>query len=206
MQPPPVIDATHLAPTNTFSRQLGFWSIHCGLTSLPSFCIALTQFNSAAAILAMLCGIATFILGYSFLTSRSFYGKIHIGLMGRSIKLGARIRMIVSLASLPLLIPIIDWNAKSGDPPESLMFVPDFWFGFIAMIIVNILYSLTGTNVFARGMNNPGDLSFLPTYLITMTEGILISISLVFIAFITLIILNFRKNRRQLPSQHFPQA
>jgi len=206
MQPPPVIDAANLATTNTFSQQLRFWSIHCGLTALPSFCIALTQFNRPSTILAMLCGIATFIMGYSFLTSRSFYGKIHTGLIGRSIKLGARIRMIVSLASLPLLIPLLDLNMKSSGPPESLMFVPDFWFGFIALIIVNLLYQLTGTNLAVNGMSTNTDLSFLPTYLTTVTEGVLISISLMLIAFITLIILNFRRNRRQLPSHHVPQG
>jgi len=164
------------------------------------------QFNSPVAIIAMLCGIATFIIGYSFLTSRSFYGKIHTGLIGRSVKLGARIRMIVSLASLPLLIPLLSFKTHNNDPPESLMFVPDFWFGFIAMIIVNLLYQVTGNNPFANGMNNASDFSFLPTYLITVTEGVLISISLVLIAFITLIILNFRRNRQRLPSQHFPQG
>ncbi|MBT8037158.1 MAG: hypothetical protein KJO21_06400 [Verrucomicrobiae bacterium] len=197
-----------LSRTNTFVSQLRFWSLHCGLTALPSFCIALIQFNSPQAVLAMLCGIATFVFGYAFLTSTSIYGKVHTGLIGRSIKLGTRIRMIISLASLPLLIPLVGQDAASlGNPPSSLFFVPDFWFGYAAIVLVFL-----GINAISRFGTN-GTFSedsfgqdFFTPYATTMLEGVLISISLVVIAFITLIILNFRRNRQQLPSQHIPQA
>ncbi len=208
MQPPPIDDPSALVRTNTFPTQLRFWALHCGLTALPSFCIALTQFNSPQAILAMLCGIATFVFGYAFLTSTPIYGKVHGGLIGRSIKLGTRIRMIISLASLPLLIPLIGQNMESmGEPPEYLFYAPDFWFGYAAIIVVFIgLNAVTGGS--PAGNLNDGSFGqdFLTPYATTLVEGLLISVSLVFIAFITLIILNFRRNRHQLPSQHFPQA
>ena len=205
MHTPPLVEASPTTKTNTFPSQLGFWSLHCGLTALPSFCIALTTFNSGLAILAMLCGIATFVLGYTLITSSSLYGKIHAGLIGRSIKLGARIRMIISLASLPLLIPLIGTNINdSPEPPTGLFFAPDFWFGYAAIVIVVMIMGAISSPS-ASFLGSDGDLggNFLTTYAVTIVEGLLISISLITIAFITLIILNFRKNRRQFPSQHF---
>jgi len=204
MEAPPVIDTTPAVRTNTFPKQLRFWGIHCGLTALPSFCIAITTFNGPSAILAMLCGIATFVFSYALITATPLYGKVHTGLIGRSIKLGTRIRMIISLASLPLLLPLIGTGFNDSAPPESLFFAPDFWFGYAAiMISFLILNAISPQGSLGSGPETWADTFLLP-YFTTVIEGILISVSLVFIAFITLIILNFRRNRRQLPSQHIP--
>lgn len=208
MENPPIIDTTPAERTNTFPRQLKFWGLHCTLTALPSFCIALLAFNKAPAIAAMLCGIATFVFGYAFITSTAIYGKVHSGLIGRSIKLGTRIRMIIALVSLPLLVTIIGKDAQSvGDSASAVFFVPDFWFGYAALIISAITLNLLSPQGYAgsSGIDAFGE-DFLLPYLTTIIEGVLISVSLVMIAFITLIILNFRRNSRQMPSQHFPQG
>ena len=208
MEGPPVIPTAVPERTNTFPAQLRFWGIHCSLTALPSFIIAFTQFNSGRAVLAMVCGIATFVFGYAFLTATPIYGKIHTGLIGRSIKLGTRIRMIISLISLPLLIPIIGQNIDDMDgPAESMFFAPDFWFGYAAILIVFAVIGAVSKG--GSGVGSVDDMfgnDFLTTYAITIVEGILISGSLIFIAFITLIILNFRRNRRQIPQQHIPHG
>jgi hypothetical protein len=204
MESSPAIDTTPAVRTNTLAQQLRFWGIHCGLTALPSFCIAVTTFNGPLAILAMLCGIATFVFAYAFITATPLYGKVHTGLIGRSIKLGTRIRMIVSLASLPLLLPLMSSGFNDSAPPGSLFFAPDFWFGYAAILIsFLILNAISTQGSLGNGPESWSDTFLLP-YLTTVIEGILISISLIFIAFITLIILNFRRNRRQMPSQHIP--
>ena len=190
--------AAETSITNSFSRQLGFWGLHCGLTSLPSFCIALTRFNSPSEIIGMFFGILTFIFGYAFLTSAGFYGKIHVGLIGKSIKVGARIRMWISLVSLPILITTIG----KSEPSQEVMFVPDMWFGLAALILFSIGARVIG---FDLGNTGAGDLGFFATYTVTMIEGVLISISLILIAFISLVVLNYRRNRNRLPSDFIPQ-
>ncbi|MBT8045157.1 MAG: hypothetical protein KJO79_09425, partial [Verrucomicrobiae bacterium] len=200
----------HTRRTNTFPRQLGFWSLHCGLTALPSFIIAISAFKGLPAIIAMICGIATFVFAYAFITSTPLYGKVHDRLIGRSIKLGTRIRMIISVASLPLLIPIIGVDIDSvAEPPTSVFFTPDFWFGYVAIIIAFLaINAVTQGSLTTGGTGGGPDQlgeEFLLPYTATIIEGLLISLSLVFIAFIVLIVLNFRRNRQQMPSQYFPE-
>lgn len=186
--------------------QLRYWSIHCGLTALPSFCIALTHFNSLLNILAMLAGIATFILGYTAITSTPIYGKLHEGLIGRSVRLGTRIRMIISLIGLPFLIPIIGMTMGDDPPPESIFFTADFWFGYAALLIIMLGGNILGIPASNFDLDSPGG-DFMFTYLITIVEGLLISVSLVMIAFFTLIILNIRQNRKlgSSPSDEIPR-
>jgi len=185
--------------TNSLLHQLRYWSIHCGVTALPSFCLALMRFDNVTAIIAMLCGITTFILTFTLITSASFYGKLHQGLIGRSIRLGARIRMIISLVSLLPLAALLD---TTHNPPTAIMFVPDFWFGLAAVLLFS-----SGVN--ALGFTPLNDIEsetgFFPIYSITVIEGVLISVSLILIAFIALVILNFKRNRRQLPSDIIPR-
>ncbi|MFK7910160.1 MAG: hypothetical protein AB8F34_06105 [Akkermansiaceae bacterium] len=182
---------------HSLGGQLRYWSIHCGLTALPSFCIALTFFNSPLNIAAMLCGIATFIIGYTAITATPIYGKLHDGLIGKSVRLGTRIRMIISLIGLPFLIPILGYDFNgSGEPPTSAFFTVDFWFGYAAVILTAIGGEALGMNFSGlEGRDNIGaDFAF--TYLTTIVEGLLISISLVLISFFALIILNGKQNRK----------
>ncbi|BDS07286.1 hypothetical protein NT6N_23260 [Oceaniferula spumae] len=186
-------------PTNSFARQLRYWAIHCGLTAIPSFCIALTRFNSPGEIAAMICGILTFVFGYAFLTSAGFYTKIHNGLLGKAVNWGARIRMIISLCSIPLLFSLIG----KSEPTEEVLFVPDFWFGFIALLIFSQAAMIFGVQHFR---SNTGEhLNFLEAYAVTVIEGVLISFSLVLIAFISLVFLNYKRNRQRLPSDFIPR-
>lgn len=182
---------------NTLTNQLRYWSLHCGLTGLPSFCLALIYFNSTTNVVAMLTGIATFIICFSAITSSSLYGKLHSGIVGRSIRLGTRIRMIVSLAGLPFLLPLIGHDVDQGSMPSMfVLFTADFWFGYAALMIIAVVGQALGGNYNGFGSSNfEADFAF--TYMTTVVEGLLISVSLVLIAFFTLIILN-AKRRRQI--------
>jgi len=182
---------------NTLTNQLRYWSLHCGLTGLPSFCLALIYFNSTTNVVAMLTGIATFIICFSAITSSSLYRKLHSGIVGRSIRLGTRIRMIVSLAGLPFLLPLIGHDVDQDNIPSMfVLFTADFWFGYAALMITAVVGQALGGNYNGIGSSNfEADFAF--TYMTTVVEGLLISVSLVLIAFFTLIILN-TKRRRQI--------
>lgn len=184
--------------TNSFLKQLGFWTLHCGVTSIPSFCIALTAFNTSAAIIGMLAGILTFILGYTTLTSARFYSKLHLSLVGRSIKLGARIRMWISICSLPLLIA----GFGKYDSAQEILFVPDMWFGLVAILIFSMGAQSFGVSPIGRNIEN---IDAFSVYCITIIEGVLISVSLILIAFVVLIVLNYKRNRQRLPSDFIPK-
>jgi hypothetical protein len=178
---------------NTLTNQLRYWSLHCGLTGLPSFCLALIYFNSTTSVVAMLTGIATFIICFSAITSSSLYRKLHSGIVGRSIRLGTRIRMIVSLAGLPFLLPLIGHDVDQGSIPSMfILFTADFWFGYAALIITAVVGQALGGNYNGIGSSNfEADFAFI--YMTTVIEGLLISVSLVLIAFFTLIILNAKR-------------
>lgn len=193
---------------NSFGRQLGFWALHCGFTALPSFLIAVQYFKTPSAIIAMLAGVLSFVLAYSLITSTPFYGKIHHGLIGRSVKLGATIRMVISLCSLPVVLYAISpgngfREGNFNGDSEVVLWAPDFWFGYLAIIIISLLYNILDQANFGRALENSETPDFFFTYATTITEGVLISLSLLVIAFVALVILSFRRNRRQLPSAHF---
>lgn len=180
---------------HSFKGQLRYWSIHCGLTALPSFCIALTYFNTVPNIIAMLAGIATFVIGYTAITATPFYGNLHDGIVGRAVRLGTRIRMIISLIGLPLLIPLIGIDMDSGGPAPTMFFTVDFWFGYAALLITALGGQYIGLD-FTENIREDATPDFIFTYLTTIVEGLLISVTLVLIAFFTLIILNARQKRR----------
>ena len=169
--------------------QLRFWTLHVGLTALPSFMVALIQFNTVPAILAMLAGILTFILGYSLLCASTFYARLTgASLLGEAVRKGTRIRLVLSLVTAPLLFgAFVQW--------PTVLFAPDFWAGFAAVIIVGWVSSIAG---FGRVEPVEGEINFLQTYFITVVEGVLISFTLVLLVFFCLLFLNRRAHRLAL--------
>jgi len=93
---------------NHVLKQFGFWSVHVGLTSIPSFLIARqTDFGELGHIHGMLLGILSFIILFTVITSSSRYQKrMKDSLIGKSLKLGAHIRMGLSFISIPLVVDI----------------------------------------------------------------------------------------------------
>ena len=173
-----------VAVPSLFVRQLKFWSLHCAINSLPSFAIALFflhLWKQPAAVAAMLAAIGTFVLLYAFVTSLPGPLADPHGAFSRALKLGTKIRMIVSLASLPLL------------PAGGLFFTPDFWCGWAACLLVNA----AGNKWFGSG-----DLIRLEgsapaaVYATTMLEGFILSLMLMMISFFALLIGQIRQRRK----------
>lgn len=163
-----------------FPRQLRYWTLHCSLNALPSFCIALAFlgfWKTPSAVAAMCCAITTFILLYAALTSMNgpFSDENHI--LPRALKLGAKIRGWISgLSLLVVFTPAVSAT-------------PDFWCGFISVSCTNFL------------LKSPGDSfdlasGFLPVYITTMFEGMILSFILLMISFFAVIFLQSHERRK----------
>jgi len=174
------IDGSQIGP------QFRFWMVHVCLTAMPSFCFALIAFNAPMAIAAMLAGIASFVCGYTLLCSLTIYGQLAgASTLGRAVKIGARIRVIISLATAPLLLGIF-----VGLPLT--LFAPDYWAGLGAVTIVQHAWRLVLGQPLDL-MNGSAD--FIPTYCVVIVEGLLISFTLVLIVFFCLLVLNRKASR-----------
>ncbi|RYD22826.1 MAG: hypothetical protein EOP87_26785 [Verrucomicrobiaceae bacterium] len=169
----------------TFPRQLRYWTFHCCLNALPSFGLALVflkLWNSPLGIMAMLAAIGTFILLYASITSLGPFGDDEHTL-SRALHMGARIRGWMSAASLAIM------------PLGGMVFVPDFWCGFISAQIISSTLELPGTSGDFELLTE-GKGGFLSIYLTTLLEGFMLSGILLFISFIAVMILQARGRRR----------
>ena len=172
-----------------FFRQLRYWTLHCLLNALPSLGIALgwmELWKRPPAVAAMFTAIATFILLYAVLTTLAepLHDSFHI--LGRSLKLGTRLRAWISGLSL-LLVP-------TG---FLVMFTPDYWCGTIAIGLVNRGAVLLGWgNGQFFDWEREANSGFLPVYVVTLTEGILLSFLLLMISFFALLFLQARERKK----------
>ncbi len=168
-----------------FPRKLRYWSLHCLINALPSLIIAavwLELHEKPAAMAAMFAGIGSFILIYSTVTSawRPLSEGTHV--LSRSLKVGAKIRLWISLGSLPLLAQ-----------ESTIAFAPDTWCGVGAAFAVGWLFNTSG----ARGMTLGGsEPSISGIYAITMVEGFILSFLLLMISFFSLVFLQARDRKK----------
>lgn len=170
-------------------RQFRYWAFHASLNALPSFIIAckvLGLWQQPMAIAAMLCAVATFVAAYTLVTSLQGPLSDPSHLLHRSIRVGAKIRMIISIISFPIALS------------DGIMLLPDFWCGFFAVSLTNGFLAWIGA---PTGMINPDTdgtqmTSFFAVYASTVVEGLILSFGLLMLAFFSLIVLQFRERRR----------
>lgn len=160
-----------------FLKELRHWSLHTTICASPSFIMAIQfGFNSTIAIVGMLCGIATLILGYTCISSTNLFAGNSDGILNQTKKYGLRARSTISLIELPgALIP------------ESVLFnltLPDFYAGMVAVSTVDTL-----TSGFSE--NNH---TFFQVYAATIIEGLIVSISIFLLMLLLLLtIKGFKK-------------
>lgn len=176
-----------------FPKQLGHWTIHGICNALPSFIIAmiLLGLRTPVAILAMLSAVAVFVLAFAVVTSLPGPLSEESQVLGRAIRLGARIRSWMAGLSL-LFFPF-------GE--STFFFTPDFWCGWLAVMIQGEMEKWFGIQGFAlRPLDETGDASvrFLPVFTTTLLEGFIISFLLLMISFFCVIFLQARESRRML--------
>lgn len=169
-----------------FPRQLRYWTLHCLINALPSLIIAgvwLKMFGKPAAMAAMFAGIGSFILIYSTATAawRPLSDGAHI--LSRSLRLGAKIRLWISLGSLPLLAQ-----------QSTIAWAPDSWCGVGAAYAVGGFLSASGAGPMKLGEASQPD--FAEVYAVTMMEGFILSFLLLMISFFSLIFLQAKDRRK----------
>lgn len=174
---------------DVFLRQLRYWSLHCSLNALPSFGIALAYlglWKNPEGVAAMLAAIATFILLYATLTSLRGPLSNPGHVLSQSLKLGTKIRSWISGISL-LMVPL----------GPAMLFMPDFWCGFLSVSILNQTYKVLGLGIeVLSGNPSNSNVGFLPVYLTTMLEGFIISFLLLMISFFALFFVHRKAQRR----------
>jgi hypothetical protein len=180
---------------SVFSRQLRYWSFHCSLNALPSFCIALSMLNlwkSPSGIAAMICGVATFILIYSTVTSLFPVLSSPSGWVATSLRIGTKIRSsLAAMAILSILISLgmLYLGFRSGfNDVLGLGWCCEFWCGAMANGILENLVRAMRPWVLQFGFGTV-TVSFMKIYLTTVIEGfILSSILLAFSTFAAIFI------------------
>jgi hypothetical protein len=179
-----------------FPRQLGHWTLHGIFNALPSFIIVIFVMNvkrPETAIPAMLLAITCYIFAFSVITSLEgpLSDKNH--LLSRALRLGTRIRTVLACISLPFL----------AVKEQALLFVPDMWCGWAAVLAYEHLRKFTGAgdslNLVERG-------EFLPIFVITLIEGFIISFLIVMISFFCVIILQSRARRQMIAASRIGKS
>ena len=185
-----------------FPRQLRFWTFHCIINALPSFCIALMLlglWKSPSGIVAMSFGIATYIVLYASLTSLIGPLSNEGGLFSRSLKTGAKTRSVLAaIALITFFLNLCVFKMSIGSQAEkavSIGYVTDLYCGFAANQILEDLVHVIKPLVLKFSFGT-GTIGFLKIYLITVIEGFILSFLLLMISFFAVIFLQARDRKR----------
>jgi len=164
-----------------FTSELRYWSKHAAFCSSPSFILAIAygDFNSVSGVTGMLLGIATMIVAFAVISSTSlFTSQNPQGIFRRSVRMGASIRSVISAIGL----------IGAVYQPLVLLALPDIWSGLLAIFAIKFIFQgITGPDFW---VGTPDGL--IPTYATTILEGLIISVTLLFIALIVSGILQLR--------------
>jgi len=169
--------------------QARYWGLHCSVNALPSFIVAtfyLQMVKDPLALIAMILAILTFVVGYTLITSIDGLFSDSDSLLSRALRIGVKFRLVVSLASLPFLLPT-----------AAVLFVPDVWAGMLAAGVVNAVGQYLGGSVQLIGPTDSGA-PMLAVYLTTILEGLILSMSLFMISFFSLLVLQMKNRKKAL--------
>lgn len=179
---------------DVFKGKLKFWALHCAISAFPSYLIVmvwLEQAGNPTAHLAMLAAIATFVIAYSVLTSLPGPLTRKDSLLSRALRVGLTLRMICSIITT-LVLP-------TG---VFLLYTPDFWCGNVASMLVAKLFELLGQEAYIAGFMSRSDVQELPQiaftefYLVTLLEGLMLSLMLFIFSLIAVVILQMRDRKK----------
>jgi hypothetical protein len=179
---------------DVFKGKLKFWALHCVISALPSYLIVMVWLKQAAnptAHLAMLAAIATFVIGYSVLTSLPGPLTRKDTLLSRALRVGLILRMICSIITT-LAVPTGIF----------LLYTPDFWCGNLASTAVAKLFELLGHEAYIAGFMGRGSavhgvqIAFMEFYLVTLLEGLMLSLMLFIFSLIAVVILQMRDRKK----------
>ncbi len=178
-------------------RSFRHWSLHVVLSASASFSLACrTDWHSAEAVTGMLAGMVFFVGLFTWVWDSPWFRR-HApegGFVYRALLYGTRLRSGVGVLGLVI-------GSIFRPDPSSLFFSPDLWAGVFAFNLIRRLGSsapLRALRVVIGG-NDPatrahsmlvGDTnSLLPTFLITVTDGVLLTLMLLVLAYFCLQVL-----------------
>jgi len=194
---------------SVFPRQLRFWTFHCCLNAAPSFVIALVLLDlwrSPSGIAAMCCGVATFILFYSVVTSIGTPFSVEFGISARALRAGAKVRSFLgAIAFVAFVIQLSATKVGVGSGVEkifSIGYLADFYCGMMANRILEEFVRIMKPLVLQFGFGK-GTIGFFEIYLTTLIEGVILSFLLILISFFALIVLQSKERRKFLQSADF---
>jgi len=195
--------------TSRLLPQAKYWSVHVCFCAAPSFIIAyIYEVNAPTAIAAMLSGVATFIVAYTLITSTTFYTEQRENLLGKAVRAGTNVRLIISFLSLLALLinrVILKKDSTESEIPEIYQFLPDFWCGYASTLMVYNVSNFTDSLFANDPFSNPNPLSsygFIFIFLVTIVEGILLSLVLLIIIFFAFSIINIRQRNKHYRTMH----
>jgi len=164
-------------------RNFAIWTIVTIICATPSFRIAVSEgFN----MVAMLLGISIVILGYTYLSSSPFYQNVKNNKVyfNKALKIAFCIKIASALITL-----LFGYNTKSATI-----------FAYIIDIYAGIFAIWTTTNLFGY-RNNHEINEFLPTLLTTLSEALIMSLFILFVAILIWIVIRiwrliFKRNEK----------
>lgn len=182
-----------------FRRSFGFWSLHCVVSALPGFCIAmwfLEFWKNPVAPLAMLAALFTFIVLTTCLSSLSGTILKWKTLPSRGLRVGLILRAICSGASFLILGVVLAADGRNGNP--ILMILPDAWTGLGAVLAVGQLSSPMGYGFTPADLlfGGGGNLGFSTIYLIALIDGLIISFFIFIASFVSMLVLQIRDRKK----------
>jgi hypothetical protein len=166
---------------------LRYWTFHVCVSAAPSFAFSLSLGTHGARIAGMVLGILFFIALYT-LSARWTCPRVEeLPLWRRAIRLGTWIRTTSSLL-VWLGLLFAGWAPLN---PFLWLFAPDMYAGFAAHWAVEQLMGVE----FGHAVRAEMGATVLFTFLVTITEGFLLSGMLFCVAFCCLWVLKFRARR-----------
>jgi hypothetical protein len=189
-------ERTILSTRTIYWRNLKYWSVHALVCSSISFFSALylAGYTQPFAIAAMVFAVVTFVCIYAavstWLDVNNFNRK---SLLRTVIHRASVVRSVFALTSILCVLVSYITNFSLLGEIGSFLGILDVLCGMIAYGLVAALYQLCGVfeygfgeNVMSRGPAIAKN--FLSVYLVVMTEGVLISMTLLLLMFpVTLI-------------------
>lgn len=179
-------------------RSLGFWSLHCVVSALPGFCIAmwLVGFSkNPVAPPAMLSALFTMILLLTSIMSIWPTLTDWRTLPTRGLRVGLQLRFICSVASLIVLGVVL--ASEGGDGHAILILIPDLWTGLGAVLSISLLSEPFGFgNSASEIMDGSSDIGFLMIYLIALIDGLILCFLIFIVSFVSMLVLQIWDRRR----------
>ena len=179
----------------TVRRNLAHWLIHVSASASASFLFAYRcGWSSLPAVVGMLVGVAFFVALYTWIWSSHWFGhRVPAGSAGRQALLyGTRVRSVLGL--LGFLSVLVGDSPGAFRRGLSIFFMPDLLAGLRACEFVTTVSRVqparllqfplvdAAANAMSSGVFFGSVESLVPTFFVTLAEGLLLTIFLLAIA------------------------